>query len=160
MATMTRPAPAGTDPAAGVADVFVIFRHTGDLAKVMTFHSLYRLEARRLLDCPIVGVAVDDRTVTSCATEHGLRSKAPVSRSTRRCWTGSSAAWPTCRTTSATTQRTSLSVHCSCSSRLGDGTDFEQPGLKTARFCRQLWQRDKFLKIGRGAQVSRSILES
>jgi hypothetical protein len=36
MATMTRPAPAGTDPAAGVADVFVIFRITGDLAKVMT----------------------------------------------------------------------------------------------------------------------------
>jgi glucose-6-phosphate 1-dehydrogenase len=26
----------------------------------MTFHSLYRLEKRRLLDCPIVGVAVDD----------------------------------------------------------------------------------------------------
>ena len=29
----------------------------------MTFHSLYRLEARGLLDCPIVGVAVDDWTV-------------------------------------------------------------------------------------------------
>src|SRR3954447_17613091 len=42
------------------ADVFVIFGITGDLAKVMTFHSLYRLEARELLDCPIVGVAVDD----------------------------------------------------------------------------------------------------
>src|SRR3954470_9266695 len=42
------------------ADVFVIFGITGDLAKVMTFHSLYRLEARGLLDCPIVGVAVDD----------------------------------------------------------------------------------------------------
>ena len=26
----------------------------------MTFRSLYRLEARGLLDCPIVGVAVDD----------------------------------------------------------------------------------------------------
>src|SRR6185503_3440317 len=33
---------------------------TGDLAKVMTFRSLYRLEQRGLLDCPIVGVAVDD----------------------------------------------------------------------------------------------------
>src|SRR5215217_1651859 len=42
------------------ADVFVIFGITGDLAKVMTFRSLYRLEARGLLDCPIVGVAVDD----------------------------------------------------------------------------------------------------
>jgi glucose-6-phosphate 1-dehydrogenase len=43
-----------------VADVFVIFGITGDLAKVMTFHSLYRLEKRGLLDCPIVGVAVSD----------------------------------------------------------------------------------------------------
>jgi glucose-6-phosphate 1-dehydrogenase len=45
------------------ADVFVAFGITGDLAKVMTFHSLYRLERRGLLDCPIVGVAVDDWTV-------------------------------------------------------------------------------------------------
>jgi glucose-6-phosphate 1-dehydrogenase len=41
----------------------VVFGITGDLAKVMTFHSLYRLEARGLLDCPIVGVAVDDWTL-------------------------------------------------------------------------------------------------
>jgi glucose-6-phosphate 1-dehydrogenase len=45
------------------ADVLVIFGITGDLAKVMTFRSLYRLEARGLLDCPIVGVAVDEWTV-------------------------------------------------------------------------------------------------
>jgi len=45
------------------ADVLVIFGITGDLAKVMTFHSLYRLERRGLLDCPIVGVAVDDWSV-------------------------------------------------------------------------------------------------
>ena len=45
------------------ADVFVVFGITGDLAKVMTFKSLYRLESRGLLDCPIVGVAVDDWTV-------------------------------------------------------------------------------------------------
>jgi glucose-6-phosphate 1-dehydrogenase len=38
----------------------VSFGITGDLAKVMTFNSLYRLEARGLLDCPIVGVAFDD----------------------------------------------------------------------------------------------------
>jgi glucose-6-phosphate 1-dehydrogenase len=50
---------AGAQP----ADVFVVFGITGDLAKVMTFHSLYRLERRRLLDCPIVGVAGDDWTV-------------------------------------------------------------------------------------------------
>src|ERR1700745_1459484 len=41
-------------------DVFVIFGITGDLAKVMTFRSLYRLEQRGLLDCPILGVAFDD----------------------------------------------------------------------------------------------------
>ena len=45
------------------ADVFVVFGITGDLAKVMTFRSLYRLEARGLLNCPIVGVAGDDWTV-------------------------------------------------------------------------------------------------
>ena len=45
------------------ADVLVVFGITGDLAKVMTFHSLYRLEQRGLLQCPIVGVAVDDWTI-------------------------------------------------------------------------------------------------
>ena len=45
------------------ADVFVIFGITGDLAKVMTFRSLYRLEKRELLQCPIVGVAGPDWTV-------------------------------------------------------------------------------------------------
>jgi glucose-6-phosphate 1-dehydrogenase len=45
------------------ADVFVIFGITGDLARKMTLRSLYRLERRRLLKCPIVGVAVDDWTV-------------------------------------------------------------------------------------------------
>ncbi len=44
------------------ADMLVVFGITGDLAKVMTFRSLYRLERRHLLDCPIVGVAVDDWT--------------------------------------------------------------------------------------------------
>jgi glucose-6-phosphate 1-dehydrogenase len=55
-----------TTPAAGDAeqraDVLVVFGITGDLAKVMTFRSLYRLEQRGLLECPIVGVAVDDWT--------------------------------------------------------------------------------------------------
>ena len=45
------------------ADVFVSFGITGDLAKVMTFRSLYRLERRGLLTCPIVGVAVDDWSI-------------------------------------------------------------------------------------------------
>jgi glucose-6-phosphate 1-dehydrogenase len=42
------------------ADALVIFGITGDLARVMTYRALYRLEARGLLDCPIVGVAIED----------------------------------------------------------------------------------------------------
>ncbi len=44
-------------------DILVIFGITGDLARVMTFRSLYRLELRGLLDCPVVGGAFDDWTV-------------------------------------------------------------------------------------------------
>src|SRR3954464_7055167 len=65
MATATTPTQttARSESRAGdqqTADVLVVFGITGDLAKVMTFRSLYRLERRGLLDCPIVGVAVDD----------------------------------------------------------------------------------------------------
>ena len=60
---------------AQAADVFVVFGITGDLAKVMTFRSLYRLEGRGLLDCPIVGVAVDDWTSTTCASTRASRSR-------------------------------------------------------------------------------------
>src|SRR3954454_24512523 len=65
MTTAVKPRPAAaTGPALEQpADVLVVFGITGDLAKVMTLHSLYRLEARGLLSCPIVGVAVDDWTV-------------------------------------------------------------------------------------------------
>ncbi len=64
MATAVKPR-AGVTAAGGQepADVLVVFGITGDLAKVMTFQSLYDLEARGLLNCPIVGVAVDDWTV-------------------------------------------------------------------------------------------------
>jgi glucose-6-phosphate 1-dehydrogenase len=44
------------------ADALVIFGITGDLARKMTFRSLYRLERRKLLDVPVIGVAVDDMT--------------------------------------------------------------------------------------------------
>jgi glucose-6-phosphate 1-dehydrogenase len=64
MTTALRPhARAAATDGAQPADVLVVFGITGDLAKVMTFRSLYRLERRGLLDCPIVGVAVDDWTV-------------------------------------------------------------------------------------------------
>ncbi len=46
-----------------VADVLTIFGITGDLAKKMTFRALYRLEARGKLECPIVGVAIDEWTL-------------------------------------------------------------------------------------------------
>ena len=63
MTTAHRPRPAARpvegDPPRR-ADAFVSFGITGDLAKVMTFRSLYRLERRGLLDCPILGVAVQD----------------------------------------------------------------------------------------------------
>src|SRR3954466_5525556 len=63
MATAVGPRPAvapGADDPPRRADAFVSFGITGDLAKVMTFRSLYRLERRGLLDCPILGVAVQD----------------------------------------------------------------------------------------------------
>jgi glucose-6-phosphate 1-dehydrogenase len=67
MSTAVRPDSGTASPQDGVgdaqtADVFVPFGITGDLAKVMTFHSLYRLERRGLLGCPIVGVAANDWT--------------------------------------------------------------------------------------------------
>jgi glucose-6-phosphate 1-dehydrogenase len=50
-------------PTTTPADVLVIFGITGDLARKMTFRSLYRCERRGMLDCPIVGVALDDWSV-------------------------------------------------------------------------------------------------
>jgi glucose-6-phosphate 1-dehydrogenase len=52
------------------SDALVVFGITGDLARKMTFRSLYRLERRGLLDVPIIGVAVDD------ITEDQLRQRA------------------------------------------------------------------------------------
>jgi glucose-6-phosphate 1-dehydrogenase len=59
MATREPVAASRSTPAAyeGKGDALVIFGITGDLAKVMTFHSLYRLERRGILDVPILGVA-------------------------------------------------------------------------------------------------------
>ena len=45
------------------ADLLVIFGITGDLARKMTFRALYRLERRKLLERPVLGVASDDITV-------------------------------------------------------------------------------------------------
>src|SRR2546430_3130713 len=61
-ALRTRPGAAGKARGQQAADVLVVFGITGDLARVMTFRSLYRLEQRGLLSSPVVGVAVDDWT--------------------------------------------------------------------------------------------------
>jgi glucose-6-phosphate 1-dehydrogenase len=50
-------------PTSHDADALVIFGITGDLAKVMTFQALYRLEQRSLLNCPVIGVAADHWSV-------------------------------------------------------------------------------------------------
>jgi glucose-6-phosphate 1-dehydrogenase len=54
---------ASSAPASAAADALVVFGITGDLAKVMTFRSLYRLERRGLINCPIIGVAANDWSV-------------------------------------------------------------------------------------------------
>jgi glucose-6-phosphate 1-dehydrogenase len=60
VATPPLPRASGTD---AIADILVIFGITGDLAKVMTFRSLYRLEQRGLLKHRILGVAVNDWSI-------------------------------------------------------------------------------------------------
>jgi glucose-6-phosphate 1-dehydrogenase len=52
--------PDAAQPFSEPADALVIFGITGDLARKMTLGSLYKLEARKRLDCPIVGVARND----------------------------------------------------------------------------------------------------
>ena len=44
----------------GAADALVVFGISGDLARKMTLNSLYLLESRGLLECPVVGVAADE----------------------------------------------------------------------------------------------------
>ena len=78
MSTAVRPetrsaADGGNTTGPRPADAFVVFGITGDLARVMTLHSLYRLERRGLLDCPIVGVAGDDWSVDELR-EHARKS--------------------------------------------------------------------------------------
>ncbi len=63
MAVVAEPKTDGRTSLENAADIFVAFGITGDLAKVMTFRSLYRLERRGLLNCPVLGVSVDDWTV-------------------------------------------------------------------------------------------------
>jgi glucose-6-phosphate 1-dehydrogenase len=50
------------EAAATSADSLVIFGISGDLARKMTFQSLYRMERRGEIACGIIGVAIDDWT--------------------------------------------------------------------------------------------------
>ena len=105
-----------------LADVLVIFGITGDLAKVMTFQSLYRLERRGLLDCPIVGVAGDDWTLEHLR-EHARESHRRDRRigGRARSSTASRRGCPTSAATSPTRPPTSAWQR-----RVGD---VQQPGL-------------------------------
>ena len=97
-------------PAAGSgapADVLVIFGISGDLAKQMTFHSLYRLEQQQPADVPDRRASRSTSgPTTTCASTPRRRSRHGARRSTTRCSPGSP---PACRTwpaTSPTTRRT------------------------------------------------------
>jgi glucose-6-phosphate 1-dehydrogenase len=52
-----------TESDSSAADLMVIFGVTSDVAHKVTFRALHRLERRRLLDCPTIGVAHDDLSV-------------------------------------------------------------------------------------------------
>ena len=124
MATSAEPRAVTQSPKGAMqrpADVLVVFGITGDLAKVMTFRSLYRLEQRGLLDCPIVGVAVDDWTRRPAARACPRRAiEAPARSSTTRCSTASRRGCRTSAATSPTRRRTQ---------RVGDAID----GRRNAR---------------------------
>ena len=92
------------------ADVLVVFGITGDLARVMTFRSLYRLERRGLLTCPVVGVAVDDWTLDQLVERARTSIVATGEELDEDASAGSSNGSPTSRGTSTTPAPTSGSV--------------------------------------------------
>src|SRR3954466_892247 len=62
MSTAVRPRSRPSATSETATDVLVVFGISGDLARVMTFRSLYRLERRGLLECPILGGGVAEWT--------------------------------------------------------------------------------------------------
>lgn len=67
------------------SDVLVVFGASGDLARKMTFPSLYRLARRKMLKVPIIGVSFSDWTATDLKNyarrairESGMRVDAKV----------------------------------------------------------------------------------
>ena len=98
--------PVASEQRGGFADVLVIFGITGDLAHKMTFRALYRLERRRLLTCPIIGIAVEDLSVERLMKRAPRRSPKPRKTSMMHCSTGSRGAFPTSLVTSPRTRCT------------------------------------------------------
>ena len=89
-------------------DAFVVFGITGDLARVMTFHSLYRLEsarAARLPDRRRGRRRLDGRAPARARARR--RSTPPARRSTTPCSRGSPPGCPTSAATSPTRPPTS-----------------------------------------------------
>ena len=102
-------AKAGPAGATIAADVLVVLGIAGDLAKVMTFRLLYRLEA-------VADQLPDHRGPVSDWSLEDLRNHArsaietPASRSTRACSRGLRAVCPTSKAASATRRRSSASA--------------------------------------------------
>ena len=103
-------ASAGATNGDAPADVLVVFGITGDLAKVMTFNSLYRLEQRGLVDCPIVGVASTTGPSTTFARARARRSRPAAAPWTKRSSSGWPSGCPMSRATSATPPRSHASA--------------------------------------------------
>ena len=78
-----------TDADPQPADVLVIFGITGDLAKVMTFHSLYRLEQRGSSTARSSASRSTTGRSTSSSSARATRSSARGRSSTRTCSLGS-----------------------------------------------------------------------
>ena len=92
-------------------------------------------ELRGLLDCPIVGVAVDDWTWSGWCSGPATRSSPPASSSTRRSSPGSRTGCPTCRATSATRAPTSGSP------RRSRRTTARCSTWRSRRSCSARWSR-------------------
>ena len=66
------------------SDCLVMFGITGDLAKKKLFPAVYRLHERGLLDIPVIGVALDDWTTTTCRTHVARVDRGVTARSSTR----------------------------------------------------------------------------
>ena len=123
------------------ADVFVVFGITGDLAKVMTFRSLYRLEAAACWTARSSASPSTTGRRTSSSSAPASRSRARARRSTRRCSTGSPRGCRTCTATSPTPPPTSGSPTRSRAPSARSSTWRSRPSC-SERWCSGLAEAD------------------